>query len=134
MKATEVKGITATKEERRPKMPVPYAPENMHLSKEQFIAKREAEKAAASELAEAEAGIRAKHGLKTAGHEPSKFTGKADPDKDDKKAGLEAKLESSRKKLLEAEEKLRAKPDSVHYNKVVRELNKEVEDIENKLE
>jgi hypothetical protein len=55
MKATEARGVTATKPERPRKEPVPYSPENLHLTKEQFIEKRKAEKAAAKAAAE-EAG------------------------------------------------------------------------------
>lgn len=132
MKATEARGVTAFKPERKRKDPVPDAPENLHLTRDQFIAKRKAEKAAAQEMAEAAAGIKAKYGLAKPEAPAELAAPKAKVEKDTD--GLQAKLADARKKLVDAEAKLRAKPDSQHFNKIVRELNAEVERIENILE
>lgn len=131
MKAEEVKGVT-TNRERKYKEPVAYSPENLHLTRDEFIAKRKAEKAAAQEMAEAAAGIKAKYGLSKPAAQSAEIVKKAPPVKDTD--GLEAKLADARKKLVDAEAKLKANPESTHYNKIVRELNAEVERIENILE
>jgi len=132
MKASEVKGVTAVRPERKRKEPVEYNENNLHISKDQFIANRKAEKAAAQEMAEAEAGIKAKYGLKLTAQDAQPIERKAPPAKDN--GDLDAKLADARKKLVEAEGKLKAKPESQHFNKLVRDLNAEVERIENIIE
>lgn len=139
MKSSDVKGVLTEKPVRAPKEPVPYAPDNMHISRDEFIKRRAAHKAAKAAAEEARNAVLAKHGLlsespyrtESPASDARNFEDTAPVAKDS--SGIQSKLEAARKKLVAAQEKQKSDPNSAYYNKRVRDLNQEVEDLENQL-
>lgn len=126
----EIRGVTSQKPVRQVKE-VPYAPENLFISRDEFIKRRNAMKAANQAAEDAYNSAMKSHGVELPSAPEVKESPKAKPEK----AGdIEAKLSTARKKLMEAEAKLKADPDSAYHNKRVRDLNAEVEKLENQLD
>lgn len=132
MKSSDVRGVLAERQSRDRREPVEYAPENLHISRDEFIRRRAQQKEANAAAERAKNEVLAKHGILPKGiavaqTEQNQF---AKP----KDSGLQEKLEEARKKLVAAQEKLKSEPQSVYYNKRVRDLNELVESIESDIE
>lgn len=126
----EIRGVTSQKPVRNVE-PMPYAPENLHISRDEFIKRRNAIKAAKAAAGDAYDAALRSHGVELPKASEPVEAPKA---KSDKTGDIEAKLTAARKKLMEAEAKLKADPDSAYHNKRVRDLNAEVEKLENQLD
>lgn len=127
----EIKGVTSQKPVRKVEE-VPYAPENLHISRDEFIKRRNARKAAKQAAEDAYNSAMKSHGVELP--EAPVVEEPKVQEKPGKAGDIEAKLSAARKKLMEAEAKLKADPDSAYHNKRVRDLNAEVEKLENQLD
>lgn len=112
----QVKGITA-KRTKPIVVPLPYAPENQHISRDEFIRRRELQNKAKAAADAAYQKVLA---------EQSKEEAIATPASDEKVAKL-------RQKLARAEEKLQENPNSKVWQKKLQEISEELEIAEAEL-
>lgn len=126
-KIDEVKGVRA-KNKKPLVIPLPYAPENQFISRDEFIRRRKIQNEAKEAAEKAKNEVLAKYDIPSQPSDSQKTVDKKSSGSQGKKIG------SLRKRLALAESKVQEFPSSLAWKKRASELSQELEALESEEE